>query len=284
MSEVLKSWLQLLRPHQWLKNLMLLFPPFLGGTLLYIDSFRSLLLPILSFSMASSSVYIVNDIMDIKQDIHHPVKKNRPLPSGKISTSNAISAAILMALVSGITATFISNRFLIILGAYLVISNSYSLILKSIPLVEIFCVVSGFLLRLEAGGTAFSIHISEWLFLSVFLLALFLVSGKRLSELMHSGGQQPGLIRPVLKKYPDLFFQTAMSISGSAVLVTYTMYAIDHHSNILIIPLCCFGLLRYSLRVLAGRGGDPTRALLKDPQLLAVGLAWALLVTFDIYT
>ncbi len=283
MNEVLKSWLQLLRPHQWVKNLMLLFPPFLGGTLLHIDSFHALLLPILSFSMASSSVYIINDIMDIEQDIHHPVKKNRPLPSGRIRTGEAIGAAILITLLSGITGAFISPGFLVILGIYIVISNSYSLFLKSIPLVEIFCVVSGFLLRLEAGGVAFAIHISDWLFLSVFLLALFLVSGKRLSELLHAGGQPPGLIRPVLKKYPDNFFQAAMSISGSAVLVTYTMYVIDHHSNILIIPLCCFGLLRFSLRVLAGRGGDPTRALLKDPQLLAVGIAWALLVLFDTY-
>lgn len=284
MIDQLESWLQLLRPHQWLKNLMLLFPPFLGGTLLHINSFPALFLPILSFSLASSSVYIINDIMDIEQDIHHPVKKYRPLPSGKISTSQAIGAAILIVLISGITAAFISTRFLIILGAYLVISNAYSLFLKSIPLIELFCVVSGFLLRLEAGGVAFDVRISEWLFLSVFLLALFLVSGKRLSELMHSGGQPPGLVRPVLKKYPDNFFQATMSMSGSAVLVTYTMYVIDHSSNILIIPLCCFGLLQYTLRVLAGRGGDPTRALIKDAVLLAVSIAWALLVGLDIYT
>ncbi len=275
--------LQLLRLHQWLKNLMLLFPPFLSGSIEYIGSFSSLFMPLLSFCLASSSIYIFNDILDLKQDIHHPVKKKRPLPSGRIKIRSAVVLSCLLCLLSICSALYISINFLMVLVAYIVISNSYSLFLKSIPLLEIFCIVAGFILRLEAGGIAYDVPISEWLFLSVFLLALFLVSGKRLSEIMHSDGQPPELIRPVLVKYPKNFFQASINISGAAVLVTYTMYVISHHSNILLIPLCCFGLLQYILRVLAGQGGDPTRALLKDPLLFAVGLAWVIMVGFDIY-
>ena len=283
MKNLFLNWFQLMRPHQWLKNLMLMFPPFLSGDLVQIDSFVILLLPILSFCLASSSVYIVNDIMDIEQDIRHPVKKNRPLPSGKINSSQVIAMAFILTLISCCIAAYISTYFLLILIAYLIVANAYSLRLKSIPLIEIFCVVTGFLLRLEAGGIAYQVRISEWLFLSVFLLALFLISGKRLSELMHAGGQAPELIRPVLAKYPDNFFQAAMYISGAAVLVTYTIYVIGHASNILLVPLCCFGLLQYTKRVLAGHGGDPSRALLKDHLLLAVGIAWIVIVSLDIY-
>ncbi len=275
--------LQLLRIHQWLKNLMLLFPPFLSGSLGNTGSFFTLVIPLLSFCLASSSIYIINDLLDLKQDIHHPVKKRRPLPSGKIKIRSAAILACLLCFLSIWSAYHVSMNFLLVVTAYLIVSNSYSLFLKSVPLLEIFCIVAGFIFRLEAGGIAYHVPISEWLFLSVFLLALFLVSGKRLSEIMHSDGQPPEMIRPVLARYPKHFFQASINISGAAVLVTYTMYVISHHSNILLIPLCCLGLLQYILRVLSGRGGDPTRALLKDPLLFAIGLAWAVMVGFDIY-
>ena len=155
--------------------------------------------------------------------------------------------------------------------------------LKTLPIVEIFCVVSGFLLRLFAGGVAFNVLISDWLFLSVFLLALYLVSGKRLGELSHSVGQTPEMIRPVLAMYPSGFFSGCMYISGASVLVTYTMYVLEHPLLIYTVPLCCFGLLAYLLRVLSGRGGDPTRALLREPALLIVGLVWVVMVGWSIY-
>ncbi|RKZ05412.1 hypothetical protein DRQ05_06475 [bacterium] len=113
---------------------------------------------------------------------------------------------------------------------------------------------------------------------------MFLVSGKRLGELKHSTGQSVKLIRPVLAQYPEGFFLGSLAMSGAAVLVTYTMYVISHHGNLLVIPLCCFGLLSYMMRVLSGKGGDPTRALLKDPALLVVGLAWVILVGLGTYT
>ncbi len=261
---------------------MLLFPPFLGGEFFHVDA-KVLILSLSSFCLASSSVYIINDILDIKQDIHHPVKSRRPIPSGKIKVFTAFFLACVLLILSAGAAAALSKRFLVILIAYIIISNAYSLFLKSVALIEIFCIVIGFLLRLQAGGFAFNVPISEWLFLSVFLLALFLVTGKRLSELKHAEGESPDLIRPVLIKYPDGFFQGAMYIAGSAVLVTYAIYVIDHKSNILLIPLCCFGLLQYCLRVLAGRGGDPTRALIREPLLLVVGITWVIMTGMDIY-
>lgn len=275
-------WL-LLRPQQWLKNLLLLFPPFLGGTLLQIDSLITVILPLVSFSAGASSIYIVNDLMDCKQDIHHPLKKLRPLPAGKIHKTIALAIAFFLGTAALIGGFFVSIPFLLYLIIYLIISVVYSWHLKEIPIVELFCVVSGFLLRLLAGGEAFAVQISDWLFLSVFLLAFYLAAGKRFGETHHINGGTPELIRPVLAKYPDGFLLGCMYLSGASVLVTYTMYVLVHPMLIYTVPLCCFGLLAYLLRVLSGKGGDPTRALLKDPLILLVGIAWTLLVGLSIY-
>jgi decaprenyl-phosphate phosphoribosyltransferase len=277
------AYFQLLRPHQWLKNLLLLFPPFLGGTMLNVSSAQAFILPLISFSAAASGIYIINDVFDLSQDIHHPRKSKRPLPSGQVKMSLAVFMAVALLICSVLFGFMVSTSFLLLLVGYLAVSIAYSAYLKTLPIVEIFCVVSGFLFRLQAGGIAYHVKVSDWLFLSVFLLALFLVSGKRLGELEHSKGQVPEMIRPVLTYYPEGFFQASMYISGSAVLVTYAMYVINNYGNLLVIPLCCFGLLSYLLRVLSGHGGDPTRALLSDPVLLLVGLAWVVVVGTDIY-
>ena len=143
---------------------------------------------------------------------------------------------------------------------------------------------SGFLLRLFAGGLAFNVQISNWLFLSVFWLALYLVSGKRLGEIKHSHALAPDLIRPVLAKYPPDFLAGCVYISGTASLVTYTMYALEHSMLVYTVPLCCFGLLAFLFRAQSGKGGDPTWALLKDPVIFGVGITWVVFVALSIYT
>ncbi|HEX9079958.1 MAG TPA: decaprenyl-phosphate phosphoribosyltransferase [Desulfuromonadaceae bacterium] len=277
-------YITLLRPLQWLKNLMLFFPPFLGGVLFQPGMAGRGGLPFLSFCMASSATYILNDIRDRDNDRHHPDKKRRPLPSGRISAAAASLLAI--ALVSGAVpiAWTVSGAFTLYLAVYLVVSIAYSLHLKEHPLVDIFCISAGFLLRLQAGGAAFGIAISEWLFLSVFLLAIFLSTGKRLGEKNRLGATAASH-RRALVAYPDGFLQGAMYMTGGSVLVTYTMYVIARHSTLLVysVPLCCFGLLRYILRVQSGRGGDPTESLLKDVPLFVVGVAWAVMVGWGIY-
>ncbi|TYO99948.1 4-hydroxybenzoate polyprenyltransferase [Geothermobacter ehrlichii] len=280
----MKAYFQLLRPHQWLKNLMLLFPPFLGGTLLGGHySSGQLLWPLVAFCLGSSATYIVNDICDVEQDRLHARKKHRPLAAGRIGVRLAVVLAVVFAAGAVAGAWWVSARFLVFLLLYLGVSLVYSLWLKDMPLVELFCVVSGFLLRLLAGGEAYGVAISDWLFLSVFLLALFLVSGKRLSELRHEGGEAPERIRSVLACYPQGFLEGCMLLSGSAVLVTYTMYVISHQSTIWVIPLSCFGLLAFWRRVLSGRGGDPTRALLMDPCLFIAGVGWVVVVGWSVY-
>ena len=263
---------------------MLFFPPFLGGTLLQPEVGMRGLLPFVAFCMASSAIYILNDLCDTTNDSHHPKKRLRPLPSGRVSPRSASLLATVCAVIAILAAVGVSSPFLYYLTAYFVISVAYSLCLKNIVLVDIFCVSAGFLIRLLAGGVVFKVVISEWLFLSVFLLSIFLSVGKRLSEKRHLGVMAESH-RKALVAYPKGFLEGAMYMTGASVLVTYTLYVITRHSTLLLfsVPLSCFGLLRYSIRIHAGESGDPTESLTRDAPLFAVGMLWALLVGWGVY-
>jgi 4-hydroxybenzoate polyprenyltransferase len=272
----------MLRPTQWLKNLMLFFPPFLAGQVLFPDVIVSGVPAFSAFCLVSSAGYILNDLLDRNRDIHHPRKCLRPIPSGTVSLSGASLFSALLLVTGLVLAGFISSRFLLLLVSYAAITTSYSMLLKAVPVVDLFCISAGFLIRLQAGGERFHVPISPWLFLTVFLLAVFLSTGKRVSEL-RSLGDMAGEHRVSLASYPSGFLEGTMYMTGGAVLVTYAMYTLNRQTLIYSVPLCLFGLLRYILRVSSGHGGDPTESLLKDRLLFVVGVLWVLMVVWSIY-
>lgn len=272
-----------LRLKQWIKNLILFFPPFLGGKFATIAALGHVVwLAPLAFCLASSSTYIINDLFDADADRNHPQKCHRPIASGRISRTTAITTA-LCCLVGALAASFIvGGLFCVMVLIYLGVTLSYSARLKHLPILDLFCISSGFVVRLFAGGIAFGVVISDWLFLSVFLLSLFLSSGKRLGEINELG---PSSVehRSVLSGYSVGTLDLFMGISAATVLVTYTMYAISKHKLIYTVPLCCFGLFRYIYSVRNGASGDPTDSLLKDPILLVVSSAWVIMVGLAMY-
>jgi len=281
---MLRSFFSLLRIRQWLKNLMLFFPPFLGGTLFSLGFNRYTLLPFSAFCLVSSANYICNDVFDQHNDRHHPDKRVRAIASGKISITSALFFAAALFICSLFMAWNISGLFLVLMMMYVAISLAYSVKLKEIVLLDVFCISSGFLLRLQAGGVAFNVPISKWLFTSVFLLSVFLSTGKRLAE-KQSLGEDARHHRKALMAYPRGFLEGVMYMTGSSVLVAYTMYAISRHSLLLLysVPLCCFGLLRYLFRIRSGKSGDPTESLVMDMPLLIVGTLWVCMVGWGIY-
>lgn len=279
---MIMAYLSLLRPTQWLKNLMLFFPPFLGGQILHPGVVAKGLIPLVAFCLVSSASYIFNDILDCKRDALHPLKSRRPIPAGLASVSVAAVLAVLLLLVGIGLAVPISTVFLVVLLCYVTISVAYSLFLKRIPVVDIFCIAAGFLLRLQAGGEVFHVQISPWLFLSVFLLAIFLSTGKRLCE-YRTLGDAAGMHRHSLGAYPPGLLEGIMYMTGGTVLVTYAMYSLVKPRLLYSVPLSVFGLFRYMLRVQTGENGDPTESLLKDPVLLTIGIAWVLMVAWSIY-
>ncbi len=276
------DFVRLLRPGQWVKNILLFFPPFLAGTLFRDGVLASGLLPFMSLSLASSCVYVCNDYLDREQDRLHPRKCHRPVAAGKIGF-RGVSAIIAVLLILVLTLSLqqpVAERWF--LAAYLVLSLLYAVKLRNEPLVDIFCIALLFLLRLEYGGTVFGITISSWLFLTVLFLALFLSAGKRLNEHIELASGAVAQ-RVSLRGYPEGFLAGTMNMTGAAVLVTYSMYCIPRPVLIYSVPLCCFGLFRLLLRTQSGKGGDPTESLFKDGWLFAVGLLWVLMVGWVIY-
>ena len=263
---------------------MLFFAPFLGGTLFTLTDSVQLLLPFAAFCLVSSATYIINDIFDCNNDRNHPDKCARPIASGQVSVSMALYLASALLVCSVILAWNISVIFLVIMLTYVAVSLAYSAKLKDVALLDIFCIAAGFLLRLHAGGVAFNVAISSWLFLSVFLLSLFLSAGKRLSEKKRLGDTAADH-RMALVAYPDGFLESIMYMTGGSVLATYSMYALTRHSSLLLysVPVCCFGLLRYMFRIRSGKSGDPTESLVKDVPLLIVGIVWVSMVGWGIY-
>lgn len=279
---IIWNTIKILRPHQWLKNLMLFFPPFLGGLALQRDLLQAGLVPFAAFCCASSASYIFNDLMDLETDLRHPLKSRRPLAAGALQPGYVMFLMLGLLIVAGVLGKMVSTLFLVYMGLYLIISGCYSLFLKNWPIVDVFCIATGFVLRLYAGGEAFRVEISDWLFLTVFLLALFLSFGKRCGE-QNLLGEDAGGHRPSLTRYPGGFLESAMYLSGGTVLVTYAVYAIGRPVLVYSVPLCMFGLLRYLLRVKSGKSGDPTESLLRDFPLLVTGLLWTLLVGWSVY-
>lgn len=274
-----------LRPQQWVKNFLVLAPPFFGGVLFTsTDMFFKMFLAFVAFSLASSTAYIVNDITDIEYDRLHPKKKQRPLTSGRINIFTAVVLGITTLALSLAASFIIGTDFLIITVLYLLLSLSYSYYLQKIEIIDVFCIAIGFVLRIEAGGVASGIQVSNWLLLTTFLLSLLLAFGKRRHELvLHSDPQNS--FREVLSRYNTNFLDTTLSIFATTAIVTYAIYTVEIESRIFLItvPFAIFGVLRYMYLVQTDTRGDPTESLYKDRPLLLTVLLWFLITTAIIY-
>lgn len=269
--------IRLLRIPQWLKNLMLYFPPFLGGILHHPGVAAKGALPFALFCCASSGTYAVNDLLDAGRDAGHPKKSRRPVASGEVSPRQALFVAAVLFASALFGAFRLPHPFFLLLSLYVLISIAYSLWLKHVPLLDLSCISAGFVIRLMAGGAALGITVSEWLFLSVFLLSIFLSTGKRLAERSLMGEDA------VSRRYPEGFLDGTMYLTAAAVLVAYSMYAVTRELLVYTVPLCTFGLLRYIFLVKSGKDGDPTSVLLRDPMLFTVGFLWAAMVGWTVY-
>jgi 4-hydroxybenzoate polyprenyltransferase len=282
MTATLSSFAQLMRPKHWLKNLLLLFPPLFAGTIASSDVALMVLPALAAFSMASSCTYIVNDIVDRQADRNHATKKNRAIARGDVKIWYAAVLAGVLCVVALLIASALSERFLAFLIIYLFISVFYSFYFKHIVLIDIFALSAGYILRVMAGGEAFHTAISSWLFLTVFIVSLFLASGKRLAELI-TFGENAHKHRKSLTHYSLSYLEGILWFSSAAALVTYALYTLERQNALLYtVPLVAFGLLRYIYIVKQGTG-DPTDALVGDKQIMLTGIVWVMMITITIY-
>lgn len=264
--------IKLMRPKQWIKNGFVLAPLVFAGSFLNADAISHSLFAVLLFCAASSASYIVNDIHDIEQDRRHPKKsQTRPLAVGIISVPTALVllGVLYVVLVWG---WFVAPKVVFIIAAYLVLNLAYTFVLKHQPVVDIFTIAIGFVLRVYAGAVALDVPVSSWMFITTLCLALYLAAVKRRQELSQSGPEG----RKVLEKYSVSLVDRYAEMSATGALLFYSMFVMSAKPELVItIPLVLFGLFRYWFVVEALDGGEsPTDALLADWQLLLTVVMW----------
>lgn len=267
-----RGLLKLMRPRQWIKNAFVLAPLMFTSEFLNIASTQHALLALLLFCIASSATYIVNDINDIERDRLHPKKSlTRPLAAGIVSVPAALMLLVSLyaVLVWGV---FMAPHVMMVIGAYMALNLAYTYVLKHEPVVDIFTIAIGFVLRVYAGATALQVPVSGWMFVTTLCLALYLASIKRRQELSQSGDGA----RSVLQKYSVSLVDRYAEMSATGALVFYSMFVMSSKPQmVMTVPLVLFGLFRYWYVVDQLDGGEsPTDVMFQDWQLILTVLLW----------
>jgi decaprenyl-phosphate phosphoribosyltransferase len=280
-------YLFLLRVHHWVKNLFVFIPAFFAGELFNIPMMTTLLQGFFCFCFVSSAVYILNDYRDIESDKLHPVKKNRPLASGKIKPGFALMCMAVLLIVGLGWAFMLKLSFLVMLLLYLLINVSYSFGLKDIALVDVFLISCGFLVRTVSGGLLAGVAVSQWLIIMVFLLSLLLAFAKRRDDLVRAGTGK--VLRKSSRHYSLEYLHICLSLIAGVTMVCYLMYTFSEEvkerlgeNYLSFTSLFVFaGILRYlQITMLNQHEGSPTRIFLTDRIIQATIIGWV--VTFSI--
>ncbi len=284
------AWVQALRPRQWSKNVFVFAGLVFAGKLFERSDLLRSLAAFAAFSAAASAVYLLNDTADREADAHHPEKRFRPIASGRLPVSIAIPSALFLGAAALAVSWRLSPQTLAVLAIYLGSQLAYSLGLKRIFLIDSFVVAIGFVLRAAMGAEAVRALISPWLLVCSFLLALFLVLGKRRRE-VELLGDVAGQHRAVLTGYSSRLVDGWLTALSGATIVAFALYTqsertVEHfHTTALVytVPFVVYALFRYQAMVVAGEGGDPTQAVTRDKGILFAVFAWAVTACAIIY-
>jgi len=288
--------LQALRPHQWVKNVFVLA----AVVFAYADTTRAhpedladvrrAVWAFLAFCLGASSIYLLNDVLDVESDRAHPTKRNRPIAAGRVPVPIALATSALCvfgALALGWLAGDRGWAVVSVVGGYIALNFTYSVWLKHFVLIDAFCIATGFLLRVHAGGLAAHAEVSHWLLLCTLFLALFLALCKRRAEI-ELLGEERGNHRANLREYTVGFLDQLVTVLAAVTIVNYTMYTVadetveKFRSTNLVwsVPFVVFGIARYMFLVQTSRGGgNPTRILLGGDLMFALNaLLWSAVV------
>ena len=293
-SKYLLPVIRIVRPRQWVKNFFVFIPLFFGGQMSNTALLLDALTTFIAFSLAASSIYCLNDIVDVEADRQHPVKCHRPIASGQVSVSAAYALMAIMLILSMTVCPMLKGRSMavgaVVLG-YWIMNIAYCVWLKNFAIIDVCLIAFGFVLRILAGGLATGIEPSNWLVLMTFLLTLFLSFAKRRDDVlrMEATGKPP---RKNTIRYNLTFINQAITISASITLVCYIMYTVspevtarfNSHYIYLTTIFVLVGLLRYiQIAIVDKQSGDPTKIILRDRFTQLVVLAWMVSFLFIIY-
>lgn len=276
------SIVRLFRPAQWLKNGFVLAPLVFAGRVADPSAWSLAVPAVVTFCLAASATYVLNDLIDRDRDVAHPTKRLRPLASGELSRTTGVLLLLvcLLGTVGGMMT--LGEEFAKVVGAYLGVTLLYSLGLKRVVFLDVLVVAAGFVLRVVAGAVAVEVPISPWLVVCAYLLALYLALGKRRAELVELGVTAVEH-REVLGHYSLGLVDQAISVVLGATVVSYTLYTVapgtvdkvGSYGLLATVPVVMYGLFRY-LYLLHARdsGGEPGQTLLRDVPLLLCVLMW----------
>lgn len=272
MSTTLLAMLRLMRPKQWVKNAFVFAPLIFSGLFTELLPILQTITAFIIFCLASSATYILNDYNDIESDKKHPTKsKTRPLASGEVSKTQAKFLMVLLYAAVLASALFAPKTVAVIAG-YLLLNVAYSFYLKHQPVLDIFTIASGFVLRVYAGAVALDVPLSSWMFITTLSLALYLAAIKRKQELVKSGDSA----RAVLQHYTVELVDKYAEMSATCAILFYSLFIISDKPNMVYtIPFVLFGLYRYWFIVETKDSGEsPTDALFADHLLQLTILGW----------
>ncbi|GCE13595.1 decaprenyl-phosphate phosphoribosyltransferase [Tengunoibacter tsumagoiensis] len=301
----LRALLSILRPRQWTKNFAVFIGLVFAQKLSNIPSLERTLLAFVIFCLASSCIYILNDLLDLEQDRQHPIKRSRALPSGRLPISWAIGEMVGIALLCGVLTITLFGvpfsthdvyrqfggtnlLFALIVAGYLLMMIFYSFRLKHVVLIDVFCIAAGFVLRILAGAVAVPVVISPWLYLVTCFLSLFLAFSKRRHELVLLQGQASSH-RQILKEYSIPMLDQMITITVVGTLMAYSLYSFqsptgDRHPIFVTIPFVFYGIFRYLYLVyMRMEGGSPEEVLLRDRHMLVTVVLCTVLIVSVLY-
>lgn len=276
----MKKYLQLIRVKHWIKNL-LIFIPMVCGKVLNFNNICIVGLGFVSFCFVTSFIYIINDIKDIEYDKLHERKKTRPLASGLIKKCNAIVLAIVLLMLALIINYIITGNVLnfssYILLSYIVINILYSCYLKKIVIIDVFLLSLGFILRVYYGASLINVLVSDYLFLTVFSVSMFLSLGKRKKELINNT-----MVRLNLKKYNKEFLDNFQNITMTLSLIFYSLWAKEQTNSLMIYTVLFVTMIfmRYSLIIESQDEGDPTTVFYSDKLLIILCFLYGLFMFY----
>ena len=272
----LLSYLKLMRVKHYIKNLLIFLRLIFSMNFYDLNKDIKTLIGFILFSLVSQIIYIINDINDIEKDKKHPKKCKRPLASGELTKKEAYILLIILALIVIIGNVILRASWysIVILVSYLILNILYSKILKNIPIIDVICLVIGFVLRVIYGASLIDVQVSNWLYLTIISFAFYLALGKRRNEL-----QAGGDTRKVLKFYNKEFLDKNMYMFLTLMLVFYSMWCVDESNiakfdNKLIytVPILMIIAMKYSFNIENSAEGDPVEVLLSDKVLIILVL------------
>lgn len=291
MFKKLSAIIMLVRVKQWVKNVFVFAPLMFSLQLFNTPLLLKTAVAFLAFSLVSSSLYAMNDIVDLERDRHHPKKKNRPLPAGLLTIPQAAITGVLCLGCGAFLALWLDLAVAGVLAVYLLMNVYYSLWGKNIIILDTMLIAVGFVLRVLAGAYAIAVPPSSWMLVATFFLALLLGMGKRYNELRVMQ-KDSASHREVLDEYNEPLLRQLFAVASSATVVAYALYTMDPaviqafqtENLVFTLPFVVFGVFRYLYLVFKhDLGGDPTELIYRDRTMLVTVVLWVISVVILIY-